>query len=109
MYGCLGPATIYLAFLESLQQFGAGFEFEVKDLANALECGFDRFVEWSFSINAMDDIDCLLHFAHFSRRFRAGVVAMIFAGTPAVVIPGGTSLMTTAPAPTTLAAPMDTR
>ena len=32
---------------------------------------------------------------------------MVFAGTPTTVTPGGTSLITTAPALTTLAAPME--
>ena len=59
LYGCLGPSTIYFAFLESSQHFDAWFEIKVKDLADTLECGFDRFVEWSFGIKAMDDVNCI--------------------------------------------------
>src|SRR5271157_3599485 len=65
LYGCLSPSTIYLAFLKSPQEFDTGFKVEVKDLANTLECGFDRFVERSFGIKAMDDVNCFRHLAHW--------------------------------------------
>lgn len=64
LYGCLSSATIYLALLELPQQFDAGLKIEVEDLLNTLECGFDRFVERSFSIKAMDDVNSIGHLAH---------------------------------------------
>jgi hypothetical protein len=65
LYGCLRPSTIYFACLESPQHFNAWFEIKVKDLADTLECGFDRFVEWSFGIKAMDNVNSIWHLAHW--------------------------------------------